>query len=147
MIHTEKYNIVPVGFVTESQQSKRIEIKPEFTPALKGLSEFSHCQIIWWLHEFSEEHFRQTTQIQPPYDAPLTGVFASRSPVRPNPIGLSVAAIKFVDVGSGILEVTGLDAYPGTPVLDLKAYFPTTDRVQHVTVPEWAKGWGDWVPE
>ncbi|MNC18978.1 putative tRNA (adenine(37)-N6)-methyltransferase [compost metagenome] len=143
----ESYNIVPVGVVGGSQNSLQLEFKQEFIPALKGLSAFSHCQVIWWLHEFADDHFRQTTQILPPYEAPLTGVFASRSPLRPNPIGLSVASIISVDEESGLVKVGGLDAYPGTPILDLKAYFPSTDRVRRVTVPEWAAGWGEWFPE
>lgn len=115
MYEQESYNIVPIGWVRGTAQNLRLEINPEFRPTLKGLSQFSHCQVLWWLHEFADDHFRQTTQIQPPYEATLTGVFASRSPIRPNPIGLSVAAILSVDVDSGIVEVAGLDAYPGTP--------------------------------
>lgn len=144
MYEQESYNIVPIGWVRGTAQNLRLEINPEFRPALKGLSQFSHCQVLWWPHEFADDHFRQTTQIQPPYEATLTGVFASRSPIRPNPIGLSVAAILSVDVDSGIVEVAGLDAYPGTPVLDIKAYFPSADRVMEVTVPDWAAAWGDW---
>lgn len=144
MNEQESYNIVPIGWVTGTPHNLRLEIKPEFRPALKGLSQFSHCQVLWWLHEFADDPFRQTTQIQPPYDETLTGVFASRSPIRPNPIGLSVAAILSVDEASGIVEVAGLDAYPGTPILDIKAYFPSADRVMEVTVPGWAANWGDW---
>ncbi|MEK4997029.1 tRNA (N6-threonylcarbamoyladenosine(37)-N6)-methyltransferase TrmO [Paenibacillus sp. FSL H7-0918] len=144
MNEQESYNILSIGSVRGTAHNLRLEINPEFRPALKGLSQFSHCQVLWWLHEFADDHFRQTTQIQPPYDATLTGVFASRSPIRPNPIGLSVAAILSVDVDSGIVEVAGLDAYPGTPVLDIKAYFPSADRVMEVTVPDWAAAWGDW---
>ncbi|UQZ34760.1 tRNA (N6-threonylcarbamoyladenosine(37)-N6)-methyltransferase TrmO [Paenibacillus sp. PK3_47] len=144
MSMSNSYTIHPVGVVAGNQQDLRVMIHPEFAPALKGLAEFSHCQILWWIHDFADNHFRTTTQIEPPYDAPQTGVFATRSPVRPNPIGLSVAKILSVDVISGIVEVGGLDAYPGTPVLDIKAYFPTTDRVRHVTVPSWAAGWGEW---
>ncbi|WP_438498311.1 tRNA (N6-threonylcarbamoyladenosine(37)-N6)-methyltransferase TrmO [Paenibacillus sp. IHBB 3054] len=147
MSKQEVYNVIPVGVVAGQPDNLRLELKPEFHPALKGLQNFSHCQILWWIHEFADDHFRQTTQVQPPYEAPLSGVFASRSPVRPNPLGLSVAAIVSVDMESGIVEVAGLDAYPGTPILDIKAYFPTTDRVKDVTVPEWAAGWGDWVAD
>ncbi|MNN86993.1 putative tRNA (adenine(37)-N6)-methyltransferase [compost metagenome] len=74
-------------------------------------------------------------------------MFATRSPVRPNPLGLTVARILSVDLDQGIVEVSGLDAYPGTPVLDIKAYFPSTDRVRQVRVPEWATSWGEWTVE
>ncbi|WP_042200916.1 tRNA (N6-threonylcarbamoyladenosine(37)-N6)-methyltransferase TrmO [Paenibacillus camerounensis] len=147
MSASEMYNVVPVGAVSGTQHNLQIEIEPEYRAALKGLEEFSHCQILWWIHEFADDMFRTTTQIEPPYDAPVTGVFASRSPVRPNPIGLSVAEIISVDSVEGIIKVGGLDAYPGTPVLDIKAYFPTTDRVRHVKVPAWASSWGEWAGE
>lgn len=147
MLTTESYNLISVGVVSETQHSLQLKLKPEYRPALQGLAEFSHCQILWWIHEFAEEPYRRTTQIKPPYEAPVTGVFATRSPVRPNPIGLSVAGIVSVDVGQGIVEVAGLDAYPGTPVLDIKAYFPSTDRVRHATVPVWASSWGEWALE
>ena len=147
MSEKEMYNIIPIGFVAGSTHNLRLEIKQKFTPALKGLSAFSHCQVLWWLHEFADEHFRQTTQIKPPYDGSLTGVFASRSPIRPNPLGLSVAAVLSVDETLGIVEVAGLDAYPGTPILDIKAYFPSADRVMDVTVPDWAADWGNWAAE
>ncbi|ASA25576.1 tRNA (N6-threonylcarbamoyladenosine(37)-N6)-methyltransferase TrmO [Paenibacillus donghaensis] len=141
------YTIVQIGVVQAEGDHQLIQLQPEFGPALKGLSEFSHCQVIWWLSEFAEDHFRQTTQIQPPYDAPLSGVFSTRSPVRPNPLGLSVATILSMDEQAGVIELSGLDAYPGTPVLDIKAYFPSTDRVKDVTVPVWAASWGDWVAQ
>lgn len=147
MYTSNSYNINQVGIVAGSQENLRLLIHPEYAPALKGLAGFSHCQVLWWIHEFADGLFRTTTQIEPPYEAPITGVFASRSPVRPNPIGLTVVQILSVDVESGIVEVAGLDAYPGTPLLDIKAYFPTTDRVQHVTVPPWAVGWGEWADQ
>ncbi|NQX49881.1 tRNA (N6-threonylcarbamoyladenosine(37)-N6)-methyltransferase TrmO [Paenibacillus tritici] len=144
MLPSESYNIIPVGVVAGTQNNLRLEIRPEYRPALKGLDAFSHCQILWWIHEFAEPSFRETTQIDPPYDAPVTGVFATRSPVRPNPLGLTVAGILSVDIERGRVEVSGLDAYPGTPVLDIKAYFPSADRVRQVRVPEWAASWGEW---
>ncbi|MEK5468094.1 tRNA (N6-threonylcarbamoyladenosine(37)-N6)-methyltransferase TrmO [Paenibacillus sp. FSL R7-0210] len=144
---SELYNIIPVGVVTGTQQNLRLEIRPEYRPALKGLDAFSHCQILWWIHEFADDSFRGTTQIEPPYNAPVSGVFATRSPVRPNPLGLTVARILSVDLDQGIVEVSGLDAYPGTPVLDIKAYFPSTDRVRQVRVPAWAASWGEWTVE
>lgn len=147
MHNPETYNVVQIGTVSGASSSLYLEIHPQYAPALLGLADFSHCQVLWWIHEFADDTFRSTTQIDPPYQAPVTGVFASRSPVRPNPIGLSVARIVSVDMERGRVEVAGLDAYPGTPVLDIKAYFPTTDRVRQATVPAWAASWGEWVEE
>lgn len=139
------YTVNALGYVAETDAGKCLTFLPQYSPALKGLSEFSHCQVLWWLHEFSGDMYRRTTRTTPPYEAPECGVFATRSPVRPNPIGLSVVSILSVDEASGVICVDGLDAYPGTPVLDIKAYFPSTDRVQEVRIPEYARGWGEWV--
>lgn len=54
----ESYNIIPVGVVTGTQPNLQLEIRPEYRPALKGLDAFSHCQILWWIHEFADDSFR-----------------------------------------------------------------------------------------
>jgi tRNA (Thr-GGU) A37 N-methylase len=75
------------------------------------------------------------------------GMFACRSPVRPNPIGLTTVEIKRVDHDNGHVEIVNIDAYEGTPVLDLKAYFPMCDRVKDVRVAQWAAEWPEWLPD
>lgn len=144
----DRYLLSPVGFIHREGNSIQIKIQPEFTPALKELGTFSHAQILWWFSEFDDESARKTTQFdQMPFEAPPLGVFACRSPLRPNPIGLSTVKILAVDHELGLLKIADIDAYDGTPVLDIKAYMPHCDRVQDVKVPEWAAGWPDWLPE
>ncbi|MDZ7739067.1 MAG: TrmO family methyltransferase [Bacteroidales bacterium] len=82
-----------------------------------------------------------------PFDAPILGVFASRAPMRPNPIGLTTAKIVRVDHDEGWVQVADVDAFDGTPILDMKGYLPHCDRVRNVRVPAWAAYWPDWVPE
>ncbi|NLE06202.1 MAG: SAM-dependent methyltransferase, partial [Crenarchaeota archaeon] len=85
--------------------------------------------------------------MKPPY-APnvLTGLFATRSPIRPNPINISVCKIKNVDHEKGIVTVNQIDAFDGTPILDLKVYFPTCDRVEEPIVPQRFIEWGNSIP-
>jgi tRNA-Thr(GGU) m(6)t(6)A37 methyltransferase TsaA len=125
-----------------------LDILPDFIPALKELEHFSHVQILWWFSQFEDEVHRQTTQFKDaPFDAPVLGVFACRAPTRPNPIGLTTAKILQVDHGEGQVEIADIDAFDGTPILDLKAYLPVCDRVQNLRVPSWASAWPQWLPE
>ena len=113
---------------------------------MKELEQFSHVLVFWWFSEFQENEYRQVVQNVPPYEAPVTGVFASRSPVRPNPIGLTTAKILNVDHDRGLVEIANIDAFDDTPIIDLKAYIPVCDRVQAVSVPAWFADWPEWMP-
>jgi tRNA (Thr-GGU) A37 N-methylase len=76
----------------------------------------------------------------------LTGIFATRAPHRPNPITLTTCKILSVDETNGVVQVAEIDALDGSPVIDLKAYFPVCDRVQDVRIPDWLAGWPEWMP-
>jgi tRNA (adenine37-N6)-methyltransferase len=89
---------------------------------LTAIDGFSHLILLYWLHEAEGA----TLVFTPPFDAEPRGVFASRAPWRPNPIGLSVVAFEGFD-GPGRLRVRYLDCLDGTPLLDIKPYLPTTD--------------------
>lgn len=142
------FKIFPVGYVRRENERTYLEILPSYVPALKELERFSHVQVFWWFSEFQDDMYRQVTQSdKAPYDAPVLGVFACRSPVRPNPIGLTTAKILDVNRDKGEVEIANIDAFDGTPVLDLKAYIPVCDRVENVQVPEWASDWPEWLPE
>ena len=69
------------------------------------------------------------------------GIFATRSPQRPNPIALSVAEILYIDHEAGVIYIAYADARQGSPVLDLKPYTPSLDRVEHPQVPDWCGHW------
>jgi len=119
-----------------------VEVFPEFEAGLEGIDGFSHIILITWLHKVRPEH-RAILKVRPKRlarfgvplrELPLVGVFATDSPVRPNPIGISV--VKLVRRDRRYLYVKGLDLFDGTPVLDIKAYTP--DRaITDVKVPEW----------
>lgn len=101
------------------------QIFPAFLPGLLHLDTFSHLILLYWLGGSRGPKLRLT----PPFDTQERGVFATRSPARPNPIGLSVVAFDgFTEPDT--LRVRYLDCVDGTPLLDVKPYLPTTDAEQ-----------------
>lgn len=132
-------HINPIGLVRGQGDRALIELRPELAPALEGLSGFSHVWVLYWFHENDRPEERAILRVHPQGNPanPLTGVFATRAPVRPNLIGLTCCRI--VCVKNNILEVEGLDAHEGSPVLDLKPYIPRGDALPNAHVPGWLK--------
>ncbi|MFX1507148.1 MAG: tRNA (N6-threonylcarbamoyladenosine(37)-N6)-methyltransferase TrmO [Promethearchaeota archaeon] len=145
----EKFTIFPIGYIKRTDEEVIIEVLEEFTPALKQLEHFSHVQVLWWANKADNKKQRNRLDCVPPYgeNPPLTGVFATRAEYRPNPIALTTAKILDVNHKSGTVKIQNIDAIDATPVLDLKAYFPVCDRVKEATIPDWIKGWPEWLPE
>ena len=105
----------------------RIELLPKYRDpdALRGLEGFSH---LWLIFDFSESHRSEwSPTVRPPRlgGNKRIGVFASRSPFRPNPIGLS--CVKIESIGDGVITVSGCDLLDGTPIFDIKPYLPSAD--------------------
>ena len=116
MIHIE-----PVGTVCRSSDGRcLLQVRPQFQPALDGLKAGGDIQVLYWMHELTEEH-RRMLKVHPRGDRsrPLRGVFALRSPMRPNPIGVSVVRIH--EVQGCEVAVSDLDAMDGSPLIDVKA--------------------------
>ena len=133
----------PIGIVRAGGGAFVIEIDPAHRAGLSGLAGFSHVQILWWFSGCDNPAARGTRTVPKPYKkAPdRLGVFATRSPERPNPLALSCAALTFVDVEGGRVGLAYLDADDGSPVLDLKPYTPSLDRVERPAVPAWCAHW------
>ncbi len=129
----------PIGVVNKQGKRAYLEIYPEYAPALEGLQGFSHLWVLYWFHENDSPEQRQTLRVHPRRDPanPLTGVFACRSPERPNLIGFT--ACRIVTVNGNVVEVADLDARDGTPILDLKPYIPEGDAIPEARTPEWLK--------
>jgi len=152
----KEIKINPIGYVRVVEKNPNeidyyLEIKEHYRSALKALNKFSHLMVFWWAHENDREEIRNKTQwsITPPYgDNPEeTGIFATRAEYRPNPIALTTCAIRDVDEENGIVKLDGIDAFPGTPILDLKAYFPICDRVRDCHIAPWLKDWPEWMED
>lgn len=115
----------------------RLKVRREFIPeqSLKGLEEFSHVWLLSYFHLNTNKNFLST--VHPPrLKGKTVGVFASRSPHRPSPIGLSVA--KLEKIAGDTLYLSGTDLVDGTPILDVKPYIPDYDAVPRAKA-GWAK--------
>jgi tRNA-Thr(GGU) m(6)t(6)A37 methyltransferase TsaA len=114
----------------------RIEIRPELRAGLRGLGDFSHVLVVAWLHQADFDPARHLVRRpRGQADMPELGIFAQRAKDRPNPLGISV--VELLGVEPTGLRVRGLDAIDGTPILDLKPYFPDFDAAARVRLPEW----------
>ena len=147
-IGDDTYQLHPIGYIHRSDENINLEILEPFRPALQQLEHFSHIMVFWWAHKHDNERSRAILQTEPPYaQGKVTGVFATRAEYRPNPIAMTTCLLLDVDQGEGMVRVADIDAIDGTPIIDLKAYFPVCDRVKEAHIPEWLSDWPDWMPE
>jgi len=142
----QNINLVPIGRVVNDVEypsdvrweniTSEVVIAPQLVEALDGIDGFSHIVIILYLHRVDEDR-RLLLKVHPENkeELPLVGVFATRSPVRPNPIGVTV--VKLLERQGNVLKVLGLDAYHGTPVLDIKPYLRRGDLIEEAAMPDW----------
>jgi tRNA (adenine37-N6)-methyltransferase len=138
-----------VGIVVVDESGFRVQVDTDCRAALTGLDGFSHVQLLWWAHYLDADEYRSVFELPKPYKAgPDTlGVFATRSPLRPNPIAITNAAVTGLDVERGVLRLAYIDAEDGTPVVDIKPYHPATERIRDVSVPDWCSHWPKWMEE
>ena len=132
------YTLTPVGIVRKVQDEARLEIFAPYRQAMLGLEGFSHVHVLWWFHENDHAEGRTTLQVHPRRNPnnPLTGVFATHSPLRPNLLGLTLCRVLAVDLASGMVTLDQIDARDGSPVIDIKSYFPY-DNLGQTAVPQW----------
>lgn len=113
-----------------------IELAESLSPGLQGLDGFSHILVVFLMHRAAFEPAQHLVRRpRGRADMPLTGVFSQRNRDRPNPIGIT--AVRLLGVEGNRVRVQGLDAVDGTPVLDIKPYYPVFDRVDGAVTPEW----------
>jgi tRNA-Thr(GGU) m(6)t(6)A37 methyltransferase TsaA len=136
----------PIGYVRSTSRQENVKdrnlvseiiIRKRLTKALEGIEEFSHVFILFYMHQVPAKETR-TLKVHPRgrIDLPLVGLFATRTALRPNPVGLAV--VELLKRRENVLVVKGLDAFDGTAVLDLKPY-DSWDSVMNIRVPEWRK--------
>ncbi len=115
----------------------KVRMYDKFCDGLYRLSAFSHIIVLFWFHRRNNEEHRSVLRVTPKMHkgAPEIGVFTSRSPSRPNPIGLCVTEL--VSAEGCVLTVKGLDAEEGSPIVDIKPYLPRAEAVPDASIPEY----------
>jgi tRNA-Thr(GGU) m(6)t(6)A37 methyltransferase TsaA len=137
--------LTPVAFVKNDREDasdfewgrveSEIVFEPGYADGLLGLEQFSHAIVVFHFNRALDEAPTLRRRPRGRDDMPMTGVFAQRGANRPNRLG--VTAVEIVRVAANHVTVRGLDAVNGTPVLDLKPYVPTFDRIESARTPEW----------
>ncbi len=132
------FKLSPIGQVEAKAGAAAVRLFDEYADGLLGLEQWSHVQVFYWFDKNDTPEKRKVLRVHPRGDSanPLTGVFACRSPVRPNLIALTVCRI--LGVEGGLVRLDAIDAFDGTPVLDLKPFTPSDAPTQGVKVPDWA---------
>ncbi len=132
------FGVHQIGVVRIEKEACYIEILNPFVSGLRHIEKFSHVFVLWWISMRDNPQDRSQLLASPPkLEKPVeTGVFSSRSPARPNPIGLT--KVKLLKVENNRLYIDRIDAIDGTPVLDVKPYLPG-DSVKRdkIELPEW----------
>ena len=133
----QRFTIVPVGFIRRKDDKTRIEIDDRYSDALLGLDGFSHIHVFYWFHKNDSSEKRSVLQVHPRKDKrnPLTGVFATHSPMRPNLIAKTLC--KILDIDGTTIEIDEIDALDGSPVIDIKCYIPSTRSFSDLRLPDW----------
>lgn len=119
----EAFTVHPIGHVGKADNKSLIVLDRKYEPGLLGMKGGDEIWVIWWFDRNDRPEQRAILQVHPrgnPHN-PLTGVFSTRSPVRPNLLALTKC--KVVAVQDNVIEVDAIDAYPDTPVLDIKRAF------------------------
>ena len=146
---SESFTVRPIGHVhsayaqTEdvahthtgwTADTSQIHLLPRYAKGLGGLQGYSHIIVLFWVHKAKEWKMPKDHN-KPPH----VKLFATRMPVRPNSIGMSVVELLDFSTDTGQITVKGLDALDGTPVLDIKPYIPNFDSYTDASVPDWLK--------
>ena len=147
-LNRQCYELRPVGHIARSGKEVRVQIREPFRPAMQLLDRFTHLIVVWWADKHDNDKSRAELQCEPPYAPGQThGVFATRAEYRPNPIAITTCKMLCIDEQAGFIQIANIDALDGTPVVDLKPYYPVCDRVRSARIPEWLSDWPDWLPE
>jgi tRNA-Thr(GGU) m(6)t(6)A37 methyltransferase TsaA len=136
LMDQDHFKVYPIGTINKTEQTTTIKIAEKYLDALLGLDQFSHMVVCYWFHQNDQPEKRAVLQVYPRKDKrnPLSGVFATHSPLRPNLIALSICEILSVKVNR--IWVDKIDAFDQTPVLDIKPLIPSR-HLKDVKLPAW----------
>jgi tRNA-Thr(GGU) m(6)t(6)A37 methyltransferase TsaA len=146
----DQIEIRPIGYVRRTSTGEKVRdrsliseiiLNDTLTKALDGIDGWSHVYIIYWLHRIEQRETQVLLFSGDGPDKPPVGTLATRAPIHPNPIGLTL--VELTSREGNVLRVRGLDAYDGSPVLDIKPY-PDWEAGQLIAVtdfrvPEWLR--------
>ena len=138
MTTTETYSLGPIGFIRSTLRTRReapcqgsegapdvwLDMRPEFAPGLLGIEPGTDVIIVTWLHQANRDVLQVHPRKNP--ENPLTGVFFTRSPDRPNPLGLHRVTVR--EITGTQLRIGRMEAIDGTPVVDIKTVLDSTER-------------------
>jgi len=132
-----RFEVYPIGTICRRDEGAIIRLDETYRDGLMGLETFSHIVVCYWFHQNDTPESRRTLQVHPRGDKanPLTGVFATHSPRRPNLIAISIC--KILSIRDTAIEVDRIDALDGSPVIDIKCYIPSSRPASEVRLPEW----------
>jgi tRNA-Thr(GGU) m(6)t(6)A37 methyltransferase TsaA len=141
----QEMKLEPIGFVRNEIEGpgkrnwqeviSEIVIKPELNESLDQITGFSHLIVLFWTQKVAAADIPAKVHPQHNLNLPLVGLFASRSPIRPNPVCLTV--VRLLERRDNILVVKGLDAFNSTVVIDIKPYIPRSDLIRDAAAPDW----------
>ena len=134
---TSGFSVYPIGVIRKHGDAVYIEIEKKYKDALLGLGGFSHILVLYWFHENDNAADRSQLQVHPRGDRknPLTGVFATHSPIRPNLNAVSTC--RMLSIVDTTLAIDKIDAIDGSPVLDIKCFIPRAKPDTELRVPDW----------
>ena len=139
----EEIKFKPIGFARNDEKEPRfgsfsdkiteVVVDEKFTDALTGIEDYSHVIIVYWMDKVKGHVITHRPQGNP--EVPIIGIFSCRCPSRPNPIAMTT--VKLVGHEGNIIKVKGLDILDGTPIIDIKPYWPVYDYIEDGIIPDW----------
>jgi tRNA-Thr(GGU) m(6)t(6)A37 methyltransferase TsaA len=143
MIEMDEIKLKPIGYAKNNVKEPRfgnfsdeiteIILSEEYEDALNRIDEYSHVIIVFWMDKVKACNITHRPQGNP--DVPQVGIFACRCPSRPNPIAMTT--VKLIGHEGNTIKVKGLDILDGTPIIDIKPYWPQYDEIDEMKVPDW----------
>lgn len=136
------FEISPIGVIRNVNGNNYVQLDERIP--ITG----THIIILWWFHKFDTDMYRRVTEGNPPYeDAPRCGIFATRSPVRPNPLAMTVARVIQMDEENKRIYINGIESFDQTPCLGIWDYDSREHLICDATVPSWLRHWPKFIDE
>ncbi|MFA9466299.1 MAG: TrmO family methyltransferase [Velocimicrobium sp.] len=141
----ESFEIESKGFIRNVKGEIYVQLNEV---NIVNIVENTYIKLYWWFHKFDSDKYRGITECNPPYEnSKRTGIFSTRSPVRPNPIAMTIVKVVRVDYERRRLYIDGIESFDKTPCLGYLPYLTDEDRILKCTIPDWLSHWPKWVDE